>query len=174
MYLQWRIFSIFDNHFCKSSSISPQIYISYIYVCIRCIPANDKISTLSKLGCVLQYSLHTWSGYCYTILSSTVQVLACNGLYRVYVGFVLYIGWRYKNDIARYCLFTTGIEQHHLFHCITKNWANTVLFSIGYAVSGIVIAVKEQYVNVVPNGTVWYCYDTVYRQYSAGTISVFT
>ena len=138
----------------------------------RCIKTNDKISTMSKLDFILHYSLHTCSNpdTDTDTDTDTVHVLAWNGMCRIYIGFVLYMGWRYKNDTAQYSLFTTGIEQYHFsseFYCITKNWANRVLFS--YTIPGIVLKVKEQYRDVLQNDTVCYCYNI----YGTGTIPDF-
>ena len=90
----------------------------------ECIQVKSKNWVLYRYWSVLYSYRIQPSTDTHTVMSSTVHVLGCNGLYRVSIGSVLYTGWRYKNGIAQYRVSTVGIEQYRFsisFLLYTKN-----------------------------------------------------
>ena len=149
------------------------IYTHMIYMS-RCIPAIDKISIMSGLCPAVLYTYLILSGYWYTTLSGSISALAWNGSCRT----LCRISDHYTKTILFSTVFQQLLSNGTIFvsncYCIPKNCANMVLFNTGCAVCGIVITVRGQSRNAVQNGTVWYSYDTVYRQCGIGAISIIT
>ena len=109
-----------------------------------CVQANSKNWVLYRYRSVLySYRIHP-STDTHTVLSGTVHVLGCNGLYRFCIGSVLYTGWGYKNGIAQYRFSAVGIEQYHFCISFLLNIKHlhqygTVQYRVytGYPVPGI-------------------------------------
>ena len=144
----------------------------------ECIQANSKKWVLYRYRSVLYSYCIQPSTDTHTVLSGTVHVLGCNGLYHFCIRSVLYTEWGYKNGIAQYRVSTVGIEQYHFcisFLLYTKNLYQygTVQYRVytGYPVTGTGIRywmVSERCAKR---------YRSVpfqYREYGIGTVPVST
>ena len=126
----------------------------------ECIQANSKNWVLYQYRSLLYSYRIQPSTDTHRVLSGTVHVLNCNGLYRFCIGSVLYTGWRYKNSIAQYRVSTVGIEQYRFcisFLRIPKTCTSMVLSSTVFIPAiQYRYTVLECYRNDVQNATVQY------------------